>query len=155
MRHQPAIGHAGCTAEQPPMLRTFANDDGYDQLVLARTIQFQGLWEHHVTPVVGIAHIGYLPGELMLGLAGLGRFVDFFAGHAQSQREFTQQVAEHLATHLRPRGVGVLVEAEDSGIAQSCVRAFGPTSLTSALLGTLRTVRGCRAEFFALIGMSR
>ena len=137
------------------MLTTFVNDDGYDQLVLVRAIQFQGLCQHHATPVAGIAHIGYLPGELMLGLAGLGRLVDFFAAHAQSQREFTQQVAEHLATHLRPRGVGVLVEAEDSGMAPSCVRAVGPTSVTSALLGTLRTVPGCRAEFFALIGMSR
>jgi GTP cyclohydrolase I len=155
MRHQPAIGRAGFTAEQPPMLTTFPNDDGYDQLVLARAIQFQGVCEHHVMPVAGLAHIGYLPGELILGIAGLGRLVDFFAAHAQSQREFTRQVAAHLATHVRPRGVGVLVEAEDSSMAQSCVRVVGPTSVTSALLGTLRTVPGCRAEFFALISMSR
>ena len=151
MSHESALGRAG----QPPRLATFPNDDGYDQLVVTLAIPFKGLCDHHAMPIAAIAHIGYLPAELMLGGGKLGRLVEFFAARKRSQRDLTQQVAEHLAANLRPRGVGVMVEAEHSCTIPNCARAVGPISVTSALLGMLRTVPSCREEFFALIRMSR
>lgn len=142
-------------ASPPPLLSTFPNHDGYDQLVVALAIPFTGLCGQHATPVAGTAHIGYLPAELMLGGAALGRLVEFFAARPQSQAELTQLIAAHLDTQLRPRGVGVMVEAGHSGPAPDYPGSFGPTSITSALLGTLRTVPSCRREFFALIRRSR
>ena len=151
MSHEPAL----VRAEQLPRLATFPNDDGYDQLVLTLAIPFQGLCDHHARPIAAIAHIGYLPAELMLGAATLGQVVEFFAARKRSQGDLTQQVAEHLATNLRPRGVGVMVEAEHSCMTPNYVRAVGPTSITSALLGMLSTVPSCREEFFALIRARR
>jgi GTP cyclohydrolase IA len=151
MRHKPVPDRG----EQPPQLATLRNDAGYDQLVLALAIPFEGLCEHHAMPVAGTAHIGYLPAEIMLCGANLGWLVDFLSARPRSQAGLTHQIAQHLATHLRPRGVGVVVEAEHSCMAPNCVRAAGPISITSALLGTLRTVPSCRREFFALIHMSR
>jgi GTP cyclohydrolase IA len=151
MSHMPAPGWV----QQPPMLATFPNDDGYDQLVMALAIPFHGLREHRTVPVAGTAHIGYRPAELVLGSATLGRLIEFFAARTQSQAGLTQQIAEHLEARLSPQGVGVMVEAEQSGQAPNCVRAVGPVSITSALRGTLRTVPSCRREFFALIRRSR
>ena len=142
-------------ARHPPPLSTFLNDDGYDQLVVALAIPFAGLCDQPTGPIAGTVHIGYLPAELMLGGATLGRLVEFFAARPQSQAGLTQQIAAHLDTHLRPRGVGVVLEAGYSGLAPNNVRGAGPTSITSALTGTLRTVPSCRREFFALIRRSR
>ena len=132
--------------QQPPLLATFTNDDGYDQLVMALAIPFQGLCEHRTVPVAGTAHIGYLPAELVLGGATLGPLVEFFAARPQSQADLTQQLAAHLDTRLSPRGVGVMVEAEHSCTATTQTRAVGAVSITSALLGALRTVPSCRRE---------
>jgi GTP cyclohydrolase IA len=138
---------------RPLRLTTFPNDEGYDELVLARGIPFRTVCEHHLLPFAGIAHVGYLPGERIVGLSKLARLVEHFAARPQTQERLTKQVADCLAEHLRPRGTGVLLEAEHTCMTLRGVRALGATTVTSALLGTLRADARSRAEFFALAGV--
>ena len=136
-------------------LTTFANDEGYDELVLARGIPVQSVCEHHLLPFVGVAHVGYLPGDRILGLSKLARVVEMFARRPQVQERLTQQVADWLATSLGPRGVGVVVEAEHLCMTMRGVRAGGTSTVTSALHGRLRSDASSRAEFFALATSGR
>jgi len=138
---------------RPLRLTTFPNADGYDELVLARGIPFRTVCEHHLLPFSGVAHVGYLPGERILGLSKLARLVDHFAARPQTQERLTKQVADCLAGHLRPRGAGVVLEAEHSCMTLRGVRAIGATTITSALQGALREDARSRAEFFALAGV--
>jgi GTP cyclohydrolase I len=138
---------------QPLRLTTFPNDEGYDELVLARSIPFRTVCEHHLLPFSGVAHVGYLPGERIIGLSKLARLVEHFAARPQVQERLTKQVAECLATRLRAPGVGVVLEAEHSCMTLRGVRAHGAKTVTSTLLGTLRTDPRSRAEFFALAGV--
>ncbi|WP_433367840.1 GTP cyclohydrolase I FolE [Actinoplanes sp. CA-142083] len=131
-------------------LTTFDNDEGYDELVLARSIPVRSLCEHHLLPFVGVAHVGYLPGDRILGLSKLARVVELFARRAQVQERLTKQVADWLCTHLRPRGVGVVIEAEHLCMSLRGVQAIGATTVTSTLLGTLREDARSRAEFLAM-----
>jgi GTP cyclohydrolase I len=131
-------------------LTTFANDEGYDELVLARAIPVQSLCEHHMLPFTGVAHVGYLPGDRIVGLSKLARVVELFARRPQVQERLTTQVAGWLQTHLRPRGVGVVIEAEHSCMSLRGVRAGGTSTVTSSLLGTLREDARSRAEFLSL-----
>ena len=133
-------------------LTTFPNDEGYDELVIARDIPLQSLCEHHLLPFSGVAHIGYLPGERILGLSKLARVLEVFARDLQVQERLTQQVADWLQEHLAPRGVGVVVEAEHLCMSLRGVRATGARTVTSALHGVLRSDARSRAEFFALTG---
>jgi GTP cyclohydrolase IA len=145
-----ARAYAELLAAQPFRLTTFPNDEGYDELVLARAIPFRTLCEHHMLLFSGVAHVGYLPGERILGLSKLARLVEHFAARPQTQERLTMQVAKCLDANLRPRGVGVVLEAEHTCMTMRGVRAVGATTVTSALLGTLRTDPRSRAEFFAL-----
>ena len=145
-----ARAYAELFAAQPFQLTTFPNDEDYDELVLARAIPFRTLCEHHMLLFSGVAHVGYLPGERILGLSKLARLVEHFAARPQTQERLTMQVAKCLDTNLRPRGVGVVLEAEHSCMTQRGIRSHGATTVTSALLGTLRTDPRSRAEFFAL-----
>jgi GTP cyclohydrolase IA len=129
---------------------TFANDEGYDELVLARNIPFRSVCEHHMLPFAGTAHVGYLPGATILGLSKLARVVAFFAARPQVQERLTKQVAEWLEDNLRPVGVGVVLEAAHSCMTQRGVQARGSTTVTSALLGSLRNDARSRQEFFVL-----
>ncbi|MFC7657810.1 GTP cyclohydrolase I [Pseudonocardia benzenivorans] len=131
-------------------LTTFANDEGYDELVLARSIPVQSVCEHHMLPFVGVAHVGYLPGERILGLSKLARVVELFARRPQVQERLTKQVADWLDSQLAPRRVGVVVEAEHMCMSLRGVRADGTSTITSTLLGTLREDPRSRAEFLAL-----
>jgi GTP cyclohydrolase I len=133
-------------------LTTFDNDEGYDELVLARSIPIRSVCEHHLLPFVGVAHVGYLPGDRILGLSKLARVVELFAHGTQVQERLTKQVADWLDTHLMPRGVGVVVEAEHLCMSLRGVQAIGARTITSTLLGTLRDDGRSRAEFFALAG---
>jgi GTP cyclohydrolase I len=131
-------------------LTTFPNDEGYDELVLARDIPIRSVCEHHLLPFIGVAHIGYLPGERILGLSKLARVVELFAHGPQVQERLTKQIADWLDRRLQPRGVGVVVEAEHLCMTLRGVQATGARTLTSSLTGTLRSDARSRAEFLAL-----
>ncbi|GAA3089894.1 GTP cyclohydrolase I [Kribbella aluminosa] len=135
-------------------LTTFPNDEGYDELVLAKDIPVQSLCEHHLLPFQGVAHVGYLPGDRILGLSKLARVVELFARDFQVQERLTKQVADWLQDHLDPKGVGVVIEAEHQCMSLRGVRAVGSRTVTSSLHGTLRENPSSRAEFFALTGLT-
>src|SRR3712207_3308788 len=97
---------------------TFPNDGGYDELEVATQIPFHSLCEHHLLPFMGVAHVGYLPGERIIGLSKLARVVELFARDLQVQERLTTQVAGWLNDHLRPKGVGVVLEAEHLCMSQ-------------------------------------
>jgi GTP cyclohydrolase I len=150
-----ARAYAELFSARPLRLTTFANDEGYDELVLARAIPFRTVCEHHLLPFFGVAHVGYLPGDRIVGLSKLARVVDHFAARPQVQERLTKQVADCLAARLRAPGVGVVLEAEHSCMTLRGVRAHGAKTVTSTLLGTLRADPRSRAEFFALAGVAR
>jgi GTP cyclohydrolase I len=135
-------------------LTTFPNEEGYDELVLARGIPLRSVCEHHLLPFVGVAHVGYLPGDRILGLSKLARVVEHFARRPQVQERLTKQVADWLADRLTPKGVGVVIEAEHTCMTLRGVRATGSQTVTSTLLGTLREDARSRQEFFALTGVN-
>jgi GTP cyclohydrolase IA len=134
---------------------TFPNDEGYDELVLVRAIPFQSLCQHHLLPFVGVAHVGYLPADRILGLSKLARVVELFARRLQLQERLTTQVADWLQAQLEPKGVGVVLEAEHFCMSLRGVQATGGRTVTSALHGLLRSDPRSRQEFFALTGISR
>ena len=131
-------------------LTTFPNDEQYDELVLARNIPVQSLCEHHMLPFIGVAHVGYLPGERILGLSKLARVVELFARDLQVQERLTVQVANWLQDHLAPKGVGVVIEAEHLCMSMRGVRANGSQTITSSVHGVMRDDARSRQEFFAL-----
>jgi GTP cyclohydrolase I len=145
-----ARAYAEMFRPRPFVLTTFPNDEGYDELVVARALPVLSVCEHHLLPFVGVAHVGYLPGERILGLSKLARVVEHFARRPQVQERLTQQVADWLHSNLSPRGVGVVIEAEHLCMTVRGVQAVGSTTVTSALHGQLRADAGSRAEFFAL-----
>jgi GTP cyclohydrolase I len=134
---------------------TFPNDGGYDELVVATGIPFHSLCEHHLLPFVGIAHVGYLPGERIVGLSKLGRVVEHFARSLQVQERLTTQVAGWLDEQLAPKGVGVVLEAEHLCMSLRGVQKSGARTVTSALHGRLRDDPRTRQEFLSLTGGSR
>ena len=131
---------------------TFPNDGGYDELVVARAIPFHSLCEHHLLPFVGVAHVGYLPGERILGLSKLARVVDFFARSLQVQERLTTEIAGWLEQELQPKGLGVVLEAEHLCMSLRGVQKQGATTITSALHGRVRDDPRTRQEFLALTG---
>jgi GTP cyclohydrolase I len=147
-----ARAYAELLTPRPFDLTTFDNDEGYDELVLARSIPIRSVCEHHLLPFVGVAHVGYLPDDRILGLSKLARVVELFAHGPQVQERLTKQVADWLDRHLRPRGVGVVIEAEHLCMSLRGVQAIGARTITSTLLGSLRDDSRSRAEFFALAG---
>jgi GTP cyclohydrolase IA len=134
---------------------TFPNDGGYDELVVATEITFHSLCEHHLLPFVGVAHVGYLPGERIIGLSKLARVVELFARNLQVQERLTTQVAGWLDDHLKPKGVGVVLEAEHLCMSLRGVQKPGARTVTSALHGLVRDDPRTRHEFLALTGRSR
>ncbi len=133
-------------------LTTFANDEGYDELVLVRSIPFHSLCEHHLLPFVGVAHVAYLPARRILGLSKIARVVDLYSRRLQVQERMTQQIADLLQRELNPRGVGVVLEAEHLCMQLRGARAAGTVTVTSALHGRLRDDARTRAEFLSLAG---
>jgi GTP cyclohydrolase I len=148
-----ARAYAELFTPRPFDLTTFPNDEGYDELVLARGIRVRSVCEHHLLPFAGVAHVGYLPGERILGLSKLARIVEHFACRPQVQERLTKQVADWLSDQLSPRGVGVVIEAEHTCMTLRGVQAVGSNTVTSTLLGTLREDARSRQEFFALTGV--
>src|SRR3954470_4470651 len=135
---------------QPFRATTFPNEDGYDELIVARSIPFHSLCMHHLLPFHGVAHVGYLPGERIIGLSKLARVVDLFARDLQVQERLTTQVADWLEQHLSPKGVGVVLEAEHMCMSLRGVQKTGARTVTSALQGLIRDDPRTRQEFLAL-----
>jgi GTP cyclohydrolase I len=135
---------------QPFRATTFPNDDGYDGLIVARAIPFHSLCMHHMLPFHGIAHIGYLPADRIIGLSKLGRVVELFARDLQIQERLTVQIAGWLEAELEPEGVGVVLEAEHLCMSLRGVQKLGARTVTSALRGAIRDDARTRQEFLAL-----
>ena len=145
-----ARAYAELFAPRAFSMTTFPNDEGYDELVLARSIPLRSVCEHHLLPFVGVAHVGYLPGERILGLSKLARVVEHFASRPQVQERLTMQVAGWLQDELQPQGVGVAIVAEHTCMTLRGVRAHGTSTVTSAMQGLMRTDPRCRQEFLSL-----
>ena len=134
---------------RPFRATTFPNE-GYDELVVAQAIPFHSLCMHHLLPFHGVAHVGYLPAERIIGLSKLGRVVELFARDLQIQERLTTQIADWLERELQPKGVGVVLEAEHMCMSLRGVQKFGARTVTSALHGLVRDDARTRQEFLAL-----
>jgi len=133
---------------------TFPNDENYDELVVARSIPFHSLCEHHLLPFIGVAHVGYLPEERIVGLSKLARAVDFFARDLQGQERLTGQIAGWLERALKPKGVGVILEAEHICMSLRGVQKPDARTVTSALHGLVRDDHRTRQRFLAVTGVA-
>jgi GTP cyclohydrolase I len=147
-----ADAYAELLTPRPFRATTFPNDEGYDELVVARDIPFHSLCEHHLLPFHGVAHVGYLPGARIVGLSKLARVVELYARRLQVQERLTTQVARWLQENLDPRGVGVVIEAEHLCMSLRGVQKPGARTITSALYGAVRDDPRTRHEFLALTG---
>jgi GTP cyclohydrolase I len=148
------VADAYCELLTPKPFRptTFPNDDGYDELVVARSIPFHSLCMHHLLPFHGVAHVGYLPDERIVGLSKIGRVVEYFSRDLQLQERLTTQIAGWLRDELQPKGVGVVLEAEHLCMSLRGVQKLGAKTVTSALHGLVREDARTREEFLALAG---
>jgi GTP cyclohydrolase I len=134
---------------QPFRATTFPSE-GYDEMVVVKDIPFHSLCMHHVLPFHGVAHVGYLPGERIVGLSKLARVVEMFARDLQVQERLTTQIADWVAGQLEPKGVGVVIEAEHTCMSLRGVQKFGALTVTSALQGQIRDDPRTRQEFLSL-----
>ncbi|MDT7713250.1 MAG: cyclohydrolase [Pseudonocardiales bacterium] len=146
-----AAAFAEMLTHEPVSLTTLPNDACYDELVVVREIPFHSLCMHHLLPFHGVAHIAYLPAERIVGLSKLARVVELFARDLQLQERLTMQVATCLQEQLRPKGVGVVIEAEHLCMSLRGVQKAGTRTTTSALLGLLRDDARTRQEFLSLV----
>src|SRR3954468_13895960 len=147
-----AAAYAELLTPEPFDMTTFPNDEGYDELVVVRDIPFHSLCMHHLLPFHGSATVAYIPGERIIGLSKLARVVDLFARDLQVQERLTTQVAGWLQERLRPKGVGVVLEAEHMCMSMRGVQKPGARTVTSALHGLVREDVRTRGEFLALAG---
>jgi len=145
-----ADAYAELLSSRPFRATTFPNEDNYDELIVARSIPFHSLCMHHMLPFQGVAHVGYLPGERIVGLSKLGRVVELFARDLQIQERMTTQIARWLQRELQPKGVGVVLEAEHLCMSLRGVQKTGTRTVTSALHGLIRDDPRTRQEFLAL-----
>lgn len=132
--------------------RTFEETDGYDEMVVLRDIRFESHCEHHMVPVIGKAHIGYLPDHRVVGISKLARLVEAYAKRLQIQEKLTAQIANTIQDVLQPKGVGVVIEAAHQCMTTRGVHKPGTTLLTSRMLGHMRTDQKTRREFLTMIG---
>jgi GTP cyclohydrolase IA len=132
---------------------TFPNDEGYDELVVVADIPFDSLCEHHLLPFRGVAHIGYVPGDSLLGLSKFARVVELFARDLQVQERMTRQIADWVDSELEPLGVGVVLEAEHLCMSLRGVQARDARTVTSSLTGVVRDDARTRSEFLSRCGV--
>jgi len=132
--------------------RTFAEVDGYDEMIVLRDIQFESHCEHHMAPIIGKAHVGYLPDRKVVGISKLARVVEAFARRLQVQESMTAQIANCIQDVLKPKGVGVIIEGEHQCMTTRGVRKHGVSMITSQLLGQFRSDPRTRSEFLSIIG---
>ena len=133
------------------LARTFREVCGYDELIVLRDIQFESHCEHHMAPIIGRAHVGYLPNGKVVGISKLARVVDAYARRFQVQEKMTAQIADCIQRVLQPRGVGVVIEAAHECMTTRGVHKRGVSMITSKMLGTFREDARTRAEFLAFI----
>ena len=132
--------------------RTFEEVEGYDEMIVLREISFESHCEHHMAPIIGRAHVGYLPRNKIVGISKLARVVDAFARRFQVQEKMTAQIAHCIEGVLKPKGVGVVVEASHQCMTTRGVHKSGVSMVTSQMLGTFRKDARTRAEFLRMIG---
>ncbi|MHA3915662.1 GTP cyclohydrolase I FolE [Halovulum sp. GXIMD14793] len=132
--------------------RTFEEVEGYDEMVVLRDIRFESFCEHHMAPIIGVAHVGYLPMDRVVGISKLARLVDAYAKRFQVQEKMNAQIANTLQSVLKPRGVAVVLEGEHHCMSTRGVHKPGVTMVTSTVLGAFRTDRETRREFMNIIG---
>ncbi|MHA7871520.1 MAG: GTP cyclohydrolase I FolE [Hyphococcus sp.] len=132
--------------------RTFEEVEGYQDIVLMRNIRFESHCEHHIQPMIGTAHVAYLPGARVVGISKLARVVDAFARRLQSQETLTNQVANAIETALQPRGVAVLMEAEHQCISTRGIHKTGVACVTRAMTGEFQTDPRAEERFMRMIG---
>lgn len=135
------------------LARTFEETDGYDEMIVLRHIDFVSHCEHHMVPIIGRAHVGYLPDRRVVGVSKLSRVVEAFARRLQIQERLTAQVANTIAEVLQPRGVAVVIDSEHLCMTTRGVQQRDARMVTSRMLGAFRSDRGARQEFEAMIGL--
>ncbi|MGA2341896.1 MAG: GTP cyclohydrolase I FolE [Steroidobacteraceae bacterium] len=131
--------------------RTFEEVEGYDEMVVLRDIAFESFCEHHMAPIIGRAHVGYLPTARVVGISKLARVVDGFARRLQVQEKLTAQIASCISEVLKPRGVGVVIDAVHQCMTTRGVHKRGVSMVTSRMVGTFRADASTRAEFLRFI----
>ncbi|MBI1364717.1 MAG: GTP cyclohydrolase I FolE [Alphaproteobacteria bacterium] len=132
--------------------RTFEEVEGYNDIVLMKNIRFESHCEHHIQPLIGVAHVAYLPGNRVVGISKLARVVDAYARRLQSQETLTNQIARAVEEALQPRGVAVLIDAEHQCMTTRGVHKTGVSCVTQTLTGEFRQDPALEARFFRLIG---
>lgn len=131
--------------------RTFEEMGGYDEMIVLRDIEFESHCEHHMAPIIGRAHVGYLPTGKVVGISKLARVVDVFARRFQVQEKMTAEIARCIDEVLQPRGVGVVIEAAHECMTTRGVHKRGVSMITSKMLGSFRTDARTRSEFLTFI----
>ncbi len=135
--------------------RTFQEVEGYDEMIVLRDIEFESHCEHHMAPIIGHAHVGYLPANKVVGISKLARVVEAFARRLQVQEKMTAQIANCIWNVLSPRGVGVVVEASHQCMTTRGIHKTNVSMVTSQMLGSFREDARTRAEFLRMIDNSR
>ncbi len=133
------------------MRRTFEEVEGYDEMVVLRDIAFESYCEHHMAPIIGRAHVGYLPSNKVVGISKLARVVDGYARRFQVQEKLTSQIAGCIDEVLKPRGVGVVIDSEHQCMTTRGVHKRGVSMVTSRMVGIFRSDARTRAEFLQFI----
>ena len=131
--------------------RTFEEVEGYDEIVLLRNIRLESYCEHHMVPIIGQAHVAYLPGRRVVGISKLARVVEAYAKRLQIQEKLTAQIANTIETVLQPKGVAVVIESAHQCMTTRGVHQHGVTMVTSRMLGAFRDDPNTRRELLALI----
>jgi GTP cyclohydrolase IA len=131
--------------------RTFAETEGYDEIVLLKNIRLESYCEHHMVPIIGIAHVAYLPAHRVVGISKLARVVQAYSKRLQIQEKLTAQIANTIETVLQPRGVAVVIESEHQCMTTRGVHQHGASMVTSRMLGAFRDDANTRRELMALI----
>src|SRR5688572_13054458 len=132
--------------------RTFEEVEGYDEMVVLRDIRFESHCEHHLAPIIGRVHVGYLPNKKVVGISKLARVVDAYAKRLQVQEKMNAQIANCIQKHLEPQGVAVVIEAAHQCMTTRGVHKSGVTMVTSTMLGAFRENSDTRREFLNIIG---
>ena len=146
---------AGYTVDPVALLeRTFEETDGYDEIVLLRDIRLESYCEHHMVPIVGRAHVAYLPHRRVVGISKLARLVDAYAKRLQIQEKLTAQIANTINEVLQPRGVAVIIEAQHQCMTTRGIHKPGVSMVTSRMLGAFRNDPSTRRELLAMVGRS-